>query len=202
MMDFNLILLLVGLGLLLLVSVFVLLGCFAGLKKELKCAAIGFVVLLLALLVFGESSTILNLKGTLLKNFIQGIPSSAETIWDCILALVQSNVPGGAEIFVEDDYFMHGNQLSFKREGADKPYIHSINVVADSSGDVQAATKLLEAGYTDIIKKDLNEDAGGDYIYLLQTRDREDSGLVASMIGEGSVLIIITFAAVSGSRMW
>ena len=101
MMDFNLILLLVGLGLLLLVSVFVLLGCFAGLKKELNCAAIGFVVLLLALLVFGESSTILNLKGTLLKNFIQGIPSSAETIWDCILALVQSNVPGGAEIFVE-----------------------------------------------------------------------------------------------------
>ena len=101
MMDFNLILLLVGLGLLFLVSVFVLLGCFAGLKKELNCAAIGFVVLLLALLVFGESSTILNLKGTLLKDFIQGIPSSAETIWDCILALVQSNVPGGAEIFVE-----------------------------------------------------------------------------------------------------
>ena len=101
MMDFNLILLLVGLGLLLLVSVFVLLGCFAGLKKELNCAAIGFVVLLLALLVFGESSTILNLKGTLLKDFIQGIPSSAETIWDCILALVQTKVPGGAEIFVE-----------------------------------------------------------------------------------------------------
>ena len=44
---------------------------------------------------------------------------------------------------------------------------------------------------------DLNDGAGGDYIYLLQTRDREDSGLVASMIGEGSVLIIITFAAVS-----
>ena len=45
MMDFNLIMLLVGLGLLLLVSVFVLLGCFAGLKKELNCAAIGFEVL-------------------------------------------------------------------------------------------------------------------------------------------------------------
>jgi hypothetical protein len=46
---------------------------------------------------------------------------------------------------------------------------------------------------------DLNKGCGyqSDYIYLLQTRDKEDSGLVASMIGEGSVLIIITFAAVS-----
>lgn len=84
---------------------------------------------------------------------------------------------GGAEIFVEDDYFMHGNQLSIKREGADKPYIQSINVVADSAGNVQAATKLLEAGYTDIIKKDLNEDAGGDYIYLgmKRTADKNDA---------------------------
>ena len=101
MMDFNLILLLVGLGLLVLVAVFVLLGCFAGLKKELKCTAIAFVVLLLTLLVFGNSSTILDFNGSLLKNFIQGIPSSAETVWDCILALVQTKVPGGAEIFAE-----------------------------------------------------------------------------------------------------
>ena len=84
---------------------------------------------------------------------------------------------GGAEIFVEDDYFMHGNQLSFKREGADKPYIQSINVVSDSSEEIQAVTKLLEAGYTDIIKKDLNEDAGGHYIYLgmKRTADKNDA---------------------------
>ena len=46
---------------------------------------------------------------------------------------------------------------------------------------------------------DLNKGCGyqSDYIYLLQTRDKGDSGLVASMIGEGSVLIIISFAAVS-----
>jgi hypothetical protein len=46
---------------------------------------------------------------------------------------------------------------------------------------------------------DLNKGCGyqSDYIYLLQTRDKNDQGLVASMIGEGSVLIIITFAAVS-----
>ncbi len=101
MMDFNLILALVGVGLLLLVSVFVLLGCFAGLKKELNCTAIAFVLFLLTLLVFGDSSTILDADGSLLKSFISGIPSSAESMWDCILALVQSNVPGGAEIFVE-----------------------------------------------------------------------------------------------------
>ena len=44
---------------------------------------------------------------------------------------------------------------------------------------------------------DLNDGAFGSYVYLLQTRDKTDQGLVASMIGEGSVLIIITFAAVS-----
>ena len=46
---------------------------------------------------------------------------------------------------------------------------------------------------------DLNKGCGyqSDYIYLLITRDKMDQGLVASMIGEGSVLIIITFAAVS-----
>ena len=31
----------------------------------------------------------------------------------------------------------------------------------------------------------------------MQIRDKNDQGLVASMIGEGSVLIIITFVAVS-----
>ena len=38
-------------------------------------------------------------------------------------------------------------------------------------------TKLLEAGYTDIIKKDLNEDAGGHYIYLgmKRTADKNDA---------------------------
>ena len=44
---------------------------------------------------------------------------------------------------------------------------------------------------------DLNDGAAGSYIYLLITRDKMDQGLVASMMGEGSVLIIITFAAVS-----
>ena len=93
-----------------------------------------------------------------------------------ITAYNENEKAGGTEIFVEDDYFMHGNQLSFKREGADKPYIQSINL-AYGSDDIEAATKLLEAGYTDIVKKDLNEDAGGKYIYLgmKRTVDKNDA---------------------------
>jgi hypothetical protein len=45
---------------------------------------------------------------------------------------------------------------------------------------------------------DLNYGAGGDYIYLLQTRDKQDeSSIVASMIGSGSVFVIISFAVIS-----
>ena len=94
-----------------------------------------------------------------------------------ITAYNENDKASGAEIFVEDDYFMHGNQLSFKREGADKPYIQSINL-AYGSDDIEAATKLLEAGYTDIIKKDLNEDAGGDYIYLGMKRTADKNNAV------------------------
>ena len=35
------------------------------------------------------------------------------------------------------------------------------------------------------------------FFKVLQTRDKTNQGLVASMIGEGSVLLIISFAAVS-----
>jgi hypothetical protein len=45
---------------------------------------------------------------------------------------------------------------------------------------------------------DLNDGALGDYIYLLQTRDKTDeNSIIASMIGNGSLVIIIAFAAVS-----
>lgn len=44
---------------------------------------------------------------------------------------------------------------------------------------------------------DLNDGALGDYIYLLQTRDKNEQNLVASMIGEGSVFMIVAFVAIS-----
>jgi cbb3-type cytochrome oxidase subunit 3 len=45
---------------------------------------------------------------------------------------------------------------------------------------------------------DLNDGAGGDYIYLLQTRDKQDEkGAVASMIGNGSSMIVVAMFMVS-----
>ena len=44
---------------------------------------------------------------------------------------------------------------------------------------------------------DLNDGATGDYIYLLQTRDRLDENSTASMIGNGSVIVVIAFAVIS-----
>ena len=45
---------------------------------------------------------------------------------------------------------------------------------------------------------DLNDGAGGDYIYLLQTRDKRDgNGAVASMIGGGSLIVVATLFMVS-----
>lgn len=101
MMDFNLILLLVGMGLLVLVVVFALLGFFAGLKKELKCTAIAFVLILLALLVYGDSSTILNASSGVLKSVLTDFPATASTIWDVVVYYAQTKIPGGTELFVE-----------------------------------------------------------------------------------------------------
>ncbi len=51
---------------------------------------------------------------------------------------------------------------------------------------------------------DLNDGAGGDYIYLLITRDRQDEkAALASMMGNGSVIIIAAFALLSaGAIAW
>ena len=50
---------------------------------------------------------------------------------------------------------------------------------------------------------DLNRGAGGDYIYLLITRDKEDAKNVASMIGNGSIIIIVAFVLLSaGAITW
>jgi hypothetical protein len=45
---------------------------------------------------------------------------------------------------------------------------------------------------------DLNDGAAGDYIYLLQTRDKwDENSATASMIGDGSVIIIAVFVLAS-----
>ena len=50
---------------------------------------------------------------------------------------------------------------------------------------------------------DLNDGAGGDYIYLLQIRDKNDQTALASMMGNGSGFIIVAFALASlGAIVW
>ena len=49
---------------------------------------------------------------------------------------------------------------------------------------------------------DLNDGAGGDYIYLLQTRDKQDgNGALASMIGGGSFVVVIAFAVAAAGAI-
>ena len=50
---------------------------------------------------------------------------------------------------------------------------------------------------------DLNDGAFGDYIYLLITRDKTDLGVIASIMGSGSIPAIIVCAAISvGTIAW
>ena len=50
---------------------------------------------------------------------------------------------------------------------------------------------------------DLNDGAGGDYIYLLIIRDKNDQNALASMIGNGSIIIIVAFVLLSaGAITW
>ena len=81
------------------------------------------------------------------------------------------------DIFVDDDYFMYGNHLSFRRDGEVKPYVHKLMVSSHEDGDEEAIAKLLNEGYTDIVAKELNDGAGGNYIYLgmKRTADAKDA---------------------------
>lgn len=109
---------------------------------------------------------------------------------------VEGNLNSYTNIFADDIY------LFYTKDAKAGTPITSLG----TSGSV--ANWSHGEGYRYVVKtvlnqygqpSDLNKGCGihSDYIYLLQTRDKQDSGLVASMIGEGSVLIIITFAALS-----
>lgn len=91
-MDFNLILLLVGLGLLGIVVLFALWGFLGGLKRELSCIAVFLVLLVLAWLVFGNSGVLLNYSGSgvdSLRNMFN-LPAKDATIWDTIVDYLKS----------------------------------------------------------------------------------------------------------------
>ena len=111
-------------------------------------------------------------------------------------------------------YKIEGNLNSWTHKVADDIYLF---YTKDSKAGapiiaLQTSSKVTNSSYgegnrytiTTVVNQkgkssDLNKNCGyqSDYIYLLQTRDKTGQGLVASMIGEGSVLIIVTFAALS-----
>ncbi len=101
-MDFNLILLLAGLGLLAVVALCALLGYFCGLKRELICIAVFIVLLVLTWLVFGDAATLLNAKfGQNVADILGINDSSIVTIWDAIVAYAKTVIPNGEVLLVE-----------------------------------------------------------------------------------------------------
>ena len=103
-MDFNLILLVAGLGLLFLIILCALWGFLGGLKRELRCIAVLLVLLVLAWLIFGDPKMILNMKGSLvttISGMLNVTPQAGSSLWDVILVFGQGIIPNGAEILVE-----------------------------------------------------------------------------------------------------
>lgn len=101
-MDFNLILLLAGLGLLVVVLLFALWGFLGGLKRELTCVAVFLVLLVLTWLVFGDSATLLNAKvGQQVAEILNIQDGTISTLWDAILAYARTQVPNGEALLVE-----------------------------------------------------------------------------------------------------
>lgn len=102
MMDFNLILLLAGLGLLVVVILYALWGFLGGLKRELSCIAVFIVLLVLSWLVFGDSATLLNAKaGQQVAEFLGIQDGSISTVWDAVLVYARAQMPNGEVLLVE-----------------------------------------------------------------------------------------------------
>lgn len=102
MIDFNLILLLAGLGLLVVVILYALWGFLGGLKRELSCIAVFIVLLVLSWLVFGDSATLLNAKaGQQVAEFLGIQDGSISTVWDAVLVYARAQIPNGEVLLVE-----------------------------------------------------------------------------------------------------
>ena len=99
-----------------------------------------------------------------------------------LTAYLKNEEEGGAKINVgyeflfDYDYFLDGNHISFRRTAVELPYISDMMVAADGDA-IDAISKLLAAGFTDILKQDINAKAGGDYIYigLKRTDDKNNA---------------------------
>ena len=103
-MDFKLILLLLGLGQLVVIVLYALWGFLGGLKRELKCTAVLFVILLLGWLIFSDPAMMMGIElpGSLLELLGDlGVKAETASIWEVILQVLQTKVPNGVNLFVE-----------------------------------------------------------------------------------------------------
>ena len=94
-MDFKLILLLLGLGHLAVVVIYALWGFLGGLKRELKCTAVLFVILLLGWLIFSDPAMMMGIQlpGQLLSLLSElGVEAKAASVWEVIVQVLH-NIP-------------------------------------------------------------------------------------------------------------
>jgi hypothetical protein len=67
-------------------------------------------------------------------------------------------------------------------------------VLSITTGTAAGAHSEIRVTNQDGNSQDLNEEAGGDYIYLIKVYEYNDNGwLVGSMLGTGSVVVIAAF---------
>ena len=129
----------------------------------------------------------------------------------------------------EVDSFVKNGVTYYKIEGNLNAYTHLFadDIFLYYTKDAKAGTPIISLGtsqhvanwthgegnryvVTTVLNQydegsDLNDNCGyqSDYIYLLITRDRQDAKGIASMIGNGSVILIIAFTLISaGAIVW
>ena len=111
-------------------------------------------------------------------------------------------------------YKIEGNLNSYTNVFADDIFLYYTKDSRAGSPIISLGTSASEANWSHgeggryVVKtvlnqhgkaSDLNDGALGDYIYLLQTRDRQDSSKVASIMGGGSIVAIVGCTLISAA---
>jgi len=107
---------------------------------------------------------------------------------------IEGNLNSYTNVFADDIYLFYTKDASAGNPITSLGTSQSIANWSHGEGNRYVVkTVLNQHGQA----SDLNDGALGDYIYLLQTRDKSDQGSIASMIGKGSIFVIIAFAVLS-----
>lgn len=114
----------------------------------------------------------------------------------CVYNKVEGNLNSYTNVFADDIYLYYT-----KNSKAGSPLVNlttkSKAVATKIDDGIEISTVVNQKDKA----SDLNDGALGDYIYLIQYKDENAEPLVASMIGDGSVMAIIGFASASAVFM-